>query len=289
MHFVKAKGILSAHGGMNLYRGCSHGCIYCDSRSRCYQMEHDFEDIEIKENAIKLLEETLERKRKKCIIGTGAMTDPYTPLSPDPCNMRRALELIYKFGFGVTVHTKSDRVLNDIDMLKKINERTKAVVQMTLTTFDDELCRKIEPNVCPTGRRREVLEILNGEGIPTVVWLSPILPFINDTEENISGIIDICERAGVYGIICFSMGVTLREGSREYFYRKLDEKFPGIKEKYIKNYGNNYYVDSPKNPVLMRLFHQKCESGGIVHSNDKVFEYLYKFEEKDGQMSLWDM
>ncbi|MDE6592486.1 MAG: radical SAM protein, partial [Oscillospiraceae bacterium] len=189
MHFVKVKGILSAHGGMNLYRGCFHGCIYCDSRSKCYQMGHDFEDIEIKENAIKLLEENLTKRRKKCMIGTGAMTDPYTPLFPDPCNMRRALELICKYGFGVTVHTKSDRVLEDIDLLKKINERTKAVVQMTLTTFDDDLCRKIEPNVCPTSRRREVLEILNKEGIPTVVWLSPILPYINDTVENISGII----------------------------------------------------------------------------------------------------
>ena len=147
MHFVKAKGILSSKNGMNLYRGCSHGCIYCDSRSRCYHMEHAFEDIEIKENAIELLEYALLHKRKKCMIGTGSMTDPYIPLEMEIGNVRKALHLIYKYGFGFTVITKSDRILRDLDLLQKINETTKCVVQMTLTTYDEALCRKIEPNV----------------------------------------------------------------------------------------------------------------------------------------------
>ena len=152
MHYVNVKGILSAKNGMNLYRGCSHGCIYCDSRSNCYHMEHAFEDIEVKENAIELLKDALTRKRKKCMIGTGSMTDPYIPLEMKLENVRKALELVYEYGFGFTVITKSNRILRDLDLLQKINEKTKCVVQMTLTTFDEDLCRKIEPNVSTTER-----------------------------------------------------------------------------------------------------------------------------------------
>lgn len=245
MHYVKTKGILSAQNGMNLYRGCSHGCIYCDSRSRCYQMHHDFEDIEIKENAIELLGDALRRKRKKCMIGTGAMTDPYIPLEMELGNMQKALALIEQYGFGVTVQTKSDRILRDMELLQKINRRSKCVVQMTLTTADEELCKKLEPNVCTTGERFAVLKKMRDAGIPTVVWLSPILPFINDTEDNINGILDMCIEARVYGVICFGMGLTLREGNREYFYSQLDRLFPGLKEKYILRYGNQYEVPSP--------------------------------------------
>ena len=234
MHFVKAKGILSSKNGMNLYRGCTHGCIYCDSRSKCYHMEHDFEDIEVKENAIDLLACALKRKRKKCMIGTGAMTDPYIPLEMEIGNVRKALQLIDTYGFGFTVITKSDRILRDLDLLQKINEKTKCVVQMTLTTYDEELCEKVEPNVCTTRERFAVLKRLRDAGIPTVVWMTPILPFINDTEDNISGILELCQEAKVYGVICFGMGLTLREGNREYFYQQLDRWFPGLKEQYMR-------------------------------------------------------
>lgn len=291
MHYVKAKGILSSNNGMNLYRGCLHGCIYCDSRSRCYHMEHDFEDIEVKENAVELLENVLRHKRKKCMIGTGAMTDPYIPLETETGIVRKVLSLIDEYGFGFTVITKSDRILRDLDLLKKINDKTKCVVQMTMTTFDEELCGKIEPNVCTTKRRFEVLKILRDEGIPTVVWLCPILPFINDTEENISGILDYCIEAKVYGVICYGMGLTLREGNREYFYERLDRLFPGLKEKYIRTYQNQYIVDSPDNERLMRLFYQKCRENGLVHNNEDIFRYLREFEEKQTaeQLSLWDI
>lgn len=291
MHFVTAKGILSSQNGMNLYRGCSHGCIYCDSRSRCYHMEHAFEDIEIKENAIELLEHALRRKRQKCMIGTGSMTDPYIPLEMELQHVRKALSLIDRYGFGFTVITKSDHILRDLDLLRKINEKTKCVVQMTLTTCDEELCRKIEPHVSTTGERFEVLKKLRDAGIPTVVWLSPILPFINDTAENITGILEMCAEAGVYGVLCFGMGLTLREGNREYFYKQLDRLFPGLKEKYIRTYGNQYEIASPDNRRLMRLFHQKCEESGIVHDNEEIFRYLHTFEEKDAgrQMSVWDL
>lgn len=289
MHFVKSKGILSSQNGMNLYRGCMHGCIYCDSRSKCYHMDHDFEDIEVKENAVELLEVALKRKRKKCMIGTGAMTDPYIPLEMKTEYMRKSLELIYNYGFGVTVHTKSDRILRDLDLLRKINDKTKCVVQMTLTTYDEALCRKIEPNVCTTAERVKVLKTLQEEGIPTVVWLDPILPYINDTEENIAGILNYCAEAKVYGIICFEMGLTLREGNREYFYKCLDRIFPGLKARYIREYGNSYEVTSPHNNRLMELFHKRCSENGIIHSNDMIFEYLRKFEEKeaDKQLTLW--
>ena len=281
MHFTEAKGILSSKNGMNLYRGCTHGCIYCDSRSKCYHMEHDFEDIEVKSNAIELLEEALRKKRKKCMLGTGAMTDPYIPPEEELKNVRKALALAERYGFGFTLITKSDRVLRDLDLLAAINEKTKCVVQMTLTTYDESLCKILEPHVSTTKERFRALLKLKEAGISTVVWLSPILPFINDTEENIRGILEYCAAAGVYGVICFGMGVTMREGNREYFYRQLDRSFPGMKERYRKMYGDRYILNSPDHGKLMRLFHGECERYGIVHDNDAIFAYLNAFEEKE--------
>lgn len=289
MHYITAKGILSSKNGMNLYRGCTHGCIYCDSRSRCYHMEHAFEDIEVKENAVDLLEYALRRKRKKCMIGTGSMTDPYIPLEMETGHLRKALHLILQYGFGFTVITKSDRILRDLDLLQKINETTKCVVQMTVTTADEELCRKIEPNVSSTRERFEALKRLRDAGIPTVVWMTPILPFINDTKENISRILDMCGEANVYGVICFGMGLTLRDGNREYFYEQLDRLFPRLKERYIRVFGNQYVAESPDSCCLMRLFHRMCGERGIVHDNEEIFRYVNRFEEKCAarQLSFW--
>lgn len=288
MHEVNVKGILSAKNGMNIYRGCLHGCIYCDSRSLCYQMNHKFEDIEVKANAVGLLENTLRRKRNKCMIGTGAMSDPYMPIEEKLGNMRKCLEVIERYGFGVTMITKSTKVLRDLDLLKKINEKSKCVVQMTLTTYDEDLCRIVEPNVETTYERFRALEILRDNGIPTVVWLCPILPFINDTEENIREILDYCVRAKVKGIINFDMGVTLRDGNREYFYKKLDEHFPGLKEKYIRMYGNSYQLSSPNSRQLNMIYKSECIKNGIMCDVNECFEYLNKYEDKYGgeQISL---
>lgn len=280
MHYRSVKGILSSKNGMNLYRGCQHGCIYCDSRSNCYQMQHPFEDIEVKENALVLLEYTLRHKRKPCMIGTGAMSDPYIPLEEDLRYTRKALELILRYGYGVALHTKSDRILQDLDLLRAIHAKTKCVVQITLTTYNESLCRILEPNVCTTYKRVEVLKTLRDAGIPTIVWLCPILPFINDTMENLNGILDYCQEADVQGVICFNMGVTLRSGNREYFYRKLDTHFPGLKDKYINHYGNAYILNSPNNAELMQQFHHRCEQAGIMHNNNQIFQYLSRFEEK---------
>lgn len=288
MHKVNVKGILSAKNGMNIYRGCLHGCIYCDSRSLCYQMNHKFEDVEVKANAVGLLENTLRRKRNKCMIGTGAMSDPYMPIEEKLGNMRKCLEVIERYGFGVTMITKSTKVLRDLDLLKKINEKSKCVVQMTLTTYDEDLCRIVEPNVETTYERFRALEILHDNGIPTVVWLCPILPFINDTEENIRGILDYCVRAKVKGIINFDMGVTLRDGNREYFYKKLDEHFPGLKEKYIRMYGNSYQLSSPNSRQLNMIYKSECIKNGIMCDVNECFEYLNEYEDKYGgeQISL---
>ena len=280
MHEVNVKGILSAKNGMNIYRGCLHGCIYCDSRSLCYQMKHKFEDIEVKANAVELLENALRRKRNKCMIGTGAMSDPYMPIEEKLGNMRKCLEVIERYGFGVTMITKSTKVLRDLDLLKKINEKSKCIVQMTLTTYDEDLCRIVEPNVETTYERFRALEILRDNGIPTVVWLCPILPFINDTEENIRGILDYCVRAKVKGIINFDMGVTLRDGNREYFYKKLDEHFPGLKEKYIRMYGNSYQLSSPNSRQLNMIYKSECIKNGIMCDVNECFEYLNKYEDK---------
>lgn len=287
MHYVKAKSILSARNGMNLYRGCQHGCVYCDARSHCYGMDHPFEDIAVKENGLELLEAALRGKRKPCMIGTGAMSDPYIPLEMQLGMTRKSLEIIEKHGFGVTMITKSDRILRDLDILKRINDKTKAVVQMTLTTADENLCRILEPGVCTTARRVAVLKAFQDAGIPTVVWLCPILPFLNDTEENIRRIVEFCAETGVKGIIHFGMGLTLREGNREYFYAALDRHFPGLKENYIRTYGNAYELPSPHAARLEQVFRECCDRHGIWHDNDRIFRYLSEFEEKETQMSLF--
>ena len=287
MHFVEAKGILTGgkgHYGMNIYRGCSHGCIYCDSRSKCYQFTHAFEDIEVKQNAPELLDQALKSKRKKGMIGTGSMSDPYMHCEEKLGLTRKCLEIICHHGFGVAVQTKSDRILRDLDLLEEINRNTKCVVQMTLTTWDRLLCRIIEPNVCNTQRRIEVLEEMQKRSIPTVVWLTPILPFINDTEDNIRPILEACAQVQVKGIICFDMGLTLREGDREYYYAALDRHFPGLKERYIRTYGNAYELPSQNRERLMKLFEDFCRVRSILYRPEDCFSYMSVFPEKFQQI-----
>ena len=287
MHNIQAKTLLSAKNGMNLYRGCTHGCIYCDSRSKCYGFDHAFEDIAVKENAPALLEQALRSKRKRCMIGTGAMCDPYMPIERELCLTRRCLEIIGREGFGATLITKSDLVLRDIDLLQSIHSKAKAVVQMTLTTYDEALCRIVEPGVCTTKRRFEVLCELHEVGIPTIVWLTPILPYINDTKENLAGILRYCIRAGVKGVLSFGMGVTMREGNREYFYAALDRSFPGLRARYEQEYGLAYELISPNNGELMRLFHAVCEKYGMLHDPGEIFAYLQGFPEPYEQLTLF--
>ena len=268
---------------MNIYRGCTHGCIYCDSRSTCYQFTHAFEDIEVKKNAPELLEKELRSKR---MIGTGSMSDPYMHCETELRLTRKCLEIINKHGFGLAIQTKSDRILEDIDLLDEINKKAKCVVEITLTTYDDKLCSILEPNVCNTRKRIEILEEMQKRGIPTIVWMTPILPFINDTEENVTKILNECVRTGVKGIINMGMGLTLREGDREYFYAALDRHFSGLKERYISTYGDSYEVPSPNASKLWKILRDTCKKNGMLIDNE-CFEYMNDLPDK--QMSIFDL
>ena len=287
MHFVEAKTLVSGRNGMNIYRGCAHGCVYCESRSACYQITHPFEDIEVKRNAPALLESVLQKRRKTCVISTGSMSDPYQPCEAELRLTRRCLELIDRYGFGASVITKSDLVLRDLDLFESIHRKAKSVLQMTMTVSDDELSRVLEPNVCPSSRRYEVLKAFQSRGIPGVVWLSPFLPFLTDTEENLRRLLDYCFSAGVKGIVCFGIGLTLRQGNREYFYSQLDRHFPGLSDEYRKTYGSAYVVSSPRQDELMRLFHAECEKRGVLHDPEDCFRYIAELPELEKQLSLF--
>ena len=288
MHFTEAKSLLTRNNGMNLYRGCAHGCVYCDSRSTCYQFTHPFEDIEVKQNAPELLEDILRRRRKRIVISTGSMSDPYQPCEAELRLTQQCLTLLERYGFGASVITKSDLVLRDLELFDRINRNAKSVLQMTLTVSDDALSRVLEPNVCTTTRRYEVLKDFQRLGIPTVVWLTPILPFLTDTEENLRIILAYCFDAGVKGIVCFGAGVTLRDGNREYFYRALDRHFPGLSDTYRKRFGNAYEASSPNRAALLRIFHEECARHGVLHDPDDCFRFIAALPEQNGQLSLFD-
>lgn len=288
MHFRQYRHILSSTNGMNLYRGCSHGCIYCDSRSKCYGMEHDFEDIEVKIDAPAILESELKAKRKKCIIGTGAMSDPYIPEEQELKYTRACLEHIEALGFGLAVQTKSDLILRDLDLLQAIHKQAKCTVQITLTTASEELCRIVEPNVCTTARRVELLQILHDSGIPTVVWLCPILPFINDSLENLKALLNSCLQTGVKAILCWGMGMTLRQGNREYYYTQLDAHFPGLKQKYVQYFGTSYGINSPQHKKLWPMFLSYCAEHGIQTDIRQIFADIRSFPSPpDSQLEIF--
>lgn len=290
MHYKEVKAILSPQNGMNLYRGCTHGCIYCDSRSKCYRMNHDFEDIEVKLKADELLEHTLRRKRTKGMIMAGALTDPYVPIEEELQITRRCLNQIERFDFGLAIQTKSNLIMRDIDILDKINRKTKCVVGITMTTYDEELCKKLEPNVCTTKERFLVLLALKERGIPTIVWMNPILPFINDDMDNVKGIMKYCIDAGVYGIMNDGMSLTLRPGSREHYYEQLDRLFPGMKERYIETYGEAYELASPNKDELMSYFRKTCDENNIVHDREELLRFMREYKNKTlgTQMTIYD-
>lgn len=289
MHYADYKTVLLANNTINVYRGCSHGCIYCDSRSVCYQIGHPFEDIEVKRNADIILDDQLRRRRKKAMINSGSMCDPYIPLEAELRLTRRCLEAVARHGFGLSILSKSDRMLRDMDLFEEINRKQKCVVCTTLTTFDEALCQKLEPNVSTTAARVNVLLECQRRGLPTVVWLTPILPFINDTEENLNGLLDCCVAAGVRGVLSFGMGLTLREGDREYFYAQLDRLFPGLKQRYIQAFGLSYVCNSPNNARLMALLAGRCQKHGILYDPDAVFRYLRELPEEPPQLSMFDL
>ena len=295
MEFIKAKTILTKvkDGGewygvdynMNLYRGCSHGCIYCDSRSDCYHIEN-FDTVRGKENILHILENELSKKRVKGVVGIGAMSDTYNPMEIKYQQTRGALQLISKYGFGVSIDTKSDLILRDIDLLKEINSKNNVIIKFTITTPDDNLSKRIEPNVCVSSKRLEAIKILNDNGIFTGIMMNPVLPFITDKEEDIKKLVELARRNGAKFIHTY-MGMTLRENQRAYYFEKLDEKFPGVKEKYIKNYGDRYNCLVPNYKQLYKVFTDECDRYGILYKMNDIIRTYKKESTNDGQISLF--
>jgi DNA repair photolyase len=246
---------------MNLYRGCQHQCIYCDSRSECYQIEN-FKDVLVKANAIDLLRDELSRKRVKGTIGTGSMNDPYMPLEAKRELTRQALQVIADFCFPVHVVTKSDLVLRDLDLLRTINQ-VYAAVSLTITTADDDLGKVIEPGAPRVSDRFKAMQVLAENDILTGVTLMPVLPFLEDNVENIRQIVTRAHQAGAAYIIP-SFGMSLRDRQRDYYYRKLDQLFPGLRGKYEKQYGNQYHVPANNALELEVEFGTLCQRFGIA-------------------------
>lgn len=268
-------GWFGSNYNMNIYKGCCHGCIYCDSRSECYGVE-DFDTVRAKENALQVIEKDLRAKRKKGIVITGSMSDPYNPFEK-VCELSRgALQLIDRFGFGVVIDTKSDLVLRDIDILRQIQRHSAAIVNLTITTADDILCRKIERNVIPTSARLNALKILSENGILCGILLMPVLPFINDTPENIREIVQKAARSGARWIYTGGgFGVTLRQNQRIYFYKKLEEEFPSMMQKYIETYGNSYSCTIPNNAELCHAFENECKKYDLLYRMNDIVQFIY--------------
>ena len=292
MEFIKFKSILTKvkdgkewYGidyNMNLYRGCSHGCIYCDSRSDCYHIDN-FDIVKGKENALNILEQELSKKRHKGVVGIGAMSDTYNPQELKYEQTRGALKLISKYGFGVSIDTKSDLILRDIDLLKEINSKNNVIVKFTITTPLDELSKIIEPHVCVSSKRLHAIKILSDNGIFTGIMLNPMLPFITDKEEDIKLLVKLAKMHGAKFIHTY-MGMTLRENQRDYYYDKLDKYFVGIKEKYIKYYKNRYECVVPNAKKLYKVFTDECDKYEILYKMDDIIKVYKKNNE---QMSLF--
>lgn len=269
---------------MNIYRGCSHGCIYCDSRSACYQ-NPNFSTVKIKENALQIIRDDLRRKTKRGVVGTGAMSDPYNPLEQKLGFTRKALELLDLYKFGVAIDTKSALVTRDLDVLQRIKAHSPVLVKLTVTTADSDLCSKIEPHVSNSKERFAALNTLSEGGIFCGVLMMPILPFINDTEENIRDITEQAKDAGAK-FVYPAMGMTLREGNREYYYEKLDELFSNIKQKYIETYGYRYGCTSQNAKRLWDVFVTQCERLRLLYDMKSIIA-AYKEDYNRQQLSLF--
>lgn len=295
MKFIKAKTILSKvkygdmwYGtlyNMNLYKGCSHGCIYCDSRSSCYNIDN-FDMVRGKENALYILEKELSKKKEIGVIGIGAMSDTYNPLEKKYEQTRGALKLISKYGFGVSIDTKSNLILRDIDLLKEINEKNNVIIKFTITTPNDGLSRKIEPNVCVSSKRFEAVKKLSDAGIFVGIMMNPVLPFITDKEEDIKELVRLASKAGAKFIHTY-MGMTLRDNQRNYYYERLDKYFIGLKEKYIKTYKDNYNCMAPNYKTLYKVFTNECKKYGILYNMKDIIKAYKKEIKQNEQITLF--
>ena len=295
MEFIETKTILTKvkYGSewygidynMNLYRGCPHRCIYCDSRSNCYHIVN-FDIVRGKENALSILEQELSKKREKGVVGIGSMSDTYNPKELQYEQTRVALKLISKYGFGVSIDTKSDLILRDVDLLKEINEKNNVIVKFTITTPNDELSKIIEPNVCVSSKRFQVIKQLSDNGIFVGIMLNPVLPFITDNEEDIKELVRLAYKNGAKFIHTF-MGMTLRENQRDYYFNKLDQDFNGLKEKYIKYYCNRYNCIVPNYKRLYKVFTDECNKYGILYDMKDIIKAYKQEIKRNEQITLF--
>lgn len=295
MEFISAKTIISGYSenenwfginyNMNIYKGCSHGCIYCDSRSECYGVE-DFDRVRAKENALGIIDRELRSKRRKGVVGTGAMSDPYNPLEASYELTRGALEIVNCYGFGISIATKSPLIVRDLDLLMKIAKHSPVLVMMTVTSADDVLCQKVEPGVAPSSERFAAMKALSDAGIPVGVLLMPILPFIEDDVANIEAIIDKANESGA-SFIYPGVGVTLRQNQREWFYARLDASFPGLRSRYERAFGQAYYCASPNAKQLYERIEEKCRQYGLHYKMHEIIS-SYKKKYESTQLSLFD-
>ncbi|MFR3497889.1 MAG: radical SAM protein [Paraclostridium bifermentans] len=290
MEFIPAKTIVSGYKenpnwfginyGMNIYKGCCHGCIYCDSRSNCYQII-EFDRVRIKENSTEIIKKELKSKKTKGVVGTGAMSDPYNPFEEEFMLTREALKAVDENRFGISIATKSDLVTRDIDILKKIQSHSPTIIKITITTYDDNLCKKVESNVCPTSKRFEALKNLSDNGIYAGVLLMPILPFINDNEDNIKNIIKKAYESGAKFVFTYGLGVTLRQNQREYYFEQLRKIFPdeNLDKKYEKIYGESYENGARNYEHLCNVFKEECEKYNLLYKmKDIINDYKNKYE-----------
>ncbi len=293
MEFIKARTILqrASHSeewfgidyNMNLYKGCCHKCIYCDSRSSCYQVE-EFDRVRAKANEIEILNQELKNKRKKGVIGIGAMSDTYNPFEKQYEITRRALKLISYYNFGLSIETKSNLIVRDIDLLKEINSKSDVILKFTITTADDNLSKIIEPGVCVSSKRLEAMKKLSDNGLFVGTLLTPIIPFITDSEENIRNVIKLSYENGAKFVYSIG-GVTLRDNQREYFFNQLDKYFPGLKEKYIRVYGNDYFCYS-LNKKIYKVFKEECDKYGLLYKMEDIIKEYKKSDNKCEQLTF---
>lgn len=272
---------------MNIYKGCNHGCIYCDSRSDCYRIDR-FDTVRAKENALQVIRDDLRRKVKMGVVGTGAMSDPYNPFEKELMLTRHALELIDAFGFGAAIATKSTLLTRDIDILQSIKEHSPVLCKITITTVDDELTKKIEPRAALSSERFSMIEQLSASGIFAGILLMPVLPYLEDTEENVLSIVRRAHETGAKFIYA-AFGMTLRNNQKEWYFDRLNEIFPGeqLPERYMKRYGNAYECRSPRARTLWNLFAQECQKYGILYDMKDIV-HAYKREYQITQLSLFD-
>lgn len=295
MEYIPAKHILIRNKStewfgtdhtVNLYRGCSHGCIYCDSRSACYRI-HDFDRVKAKENALELLRDELRRKVRPAFVGMGSMSDPYNPFEKELELTRKALMLLHAYNCGVAICTKSDMILRDGDLYQDIQAQAPVICKLTVTTMDEGLAKKLEPGAATPRARMAAVEGLSGRGIFTGVLLMPVLPDLEDSEENVLSVVDAAAEAGARFVYPY-FGVTCREGQREYLFGEMDKKFPGLRERYERRYGERYQCISPQAKRLWELFSARCREKGLLYEMKHIISAA-KLPYLSTQMTLFDM